>query len=95
MGRIGGTRGGDLIRAAKLEYLGAEIRALQGAQMLVIRLAVAVVLEEDVGRARLHLRLHYRMPHLLRAHHTRRTALRLVPALITSALLHCALLASS
>lgn len=55
----------NLILGGKLDDLGAEVGTLDGAQVLLVRLLVARVLVEHVGRARLHLRLHDRVPQLL------------------------------
>lgn len=90
-------RAAHLVGTAVLDDLGAEVRALDGAEMLVIRLAVARVFEQHIRSARLHLRLDDRVPQLLRAHHSARLSLGLVPmrniklkcGLINNTLIQC------
>ena len=45
----------DLIRSAVFDYFGAEIGALYGAQILLVRLSVARILVQHVRRPRLYL----------------------------------------
>lgn len=44
-----------LVGAGELDDLGAQVGGADGAEVLLVRLAVARVLEEHVRRARLHL----------------------------------------
>mmetsp|Transcript_85769 Transcript_85769/g.191778 ORF Transcript_85769/g.191778 Transcript_85769/m.191778 type:complete len:753 (-) Transcript_85769:7-2265(-) len=57
---------GDLVRRGVLDDLGAEVGAVDGAEVLLVGLAIRSVLVEHVGRARLHLRLQDAEPELLR-----------------------------
>lgn len=58
----------------------AQVAALDGAQVLLVALAVAVVLVQHVGVARLNLGLKDSEPQLLGTNHLARTALLLIPA---------------
>mmetsp|Transcript_29694 Transcript_29694/g.97086 ORF Transcript_29694/g.97086 Transcript_29694/m.97086 type:complete len:755 (-) Transcript_29694:490-2754(-) len=69
---------GDLAAARVLDDLAAQIRALDGPQMPVVRLGVAGVLVEHVGRARLDLAVEDGEPELLRGDGLARAALGLV-----------------
>lgn len=55
-----------LIRSSVLDNLTAQVGALDRSQVLLIGLAVAVILVEHVGRARLHLRVENSEPQVLR-----------------------------
>ena len=57
---------GHLVGAGVLDDLRAEVAALDGAQVLLVALAVGGVLEEDVGRAGLDLALEDLEPEVLR-----------------------------
>jgi hypothetical protein len=57
---------GHLVGAGVLDDLRAEVAALDGAQVLLVALAVGGVLEEDVGRAGLDLALQDLEPEVLR-----------------------------
>lgn len=59
-----------LILTGVLYNLCAQVTAFDGAQVLLVALAVAGILVEHVGCASLSLRLNDGMPHLLSLHHT-------------------------
>ena len=68
-----------LPRVAVLHNLAAEVRRLDGAKVLLVALAVGGVLVEQVGVARLHLRVEDLEPERPRVDRLVRLALRLVP----------------
>mmetsp|Transcript_2607 Transcript_2607/g.5609 ORF Transcript_2607/g.5609 Transcript_2607/m.5609 type:complete len:277 (+) Transcript_2607:658-1488(+) len=68
---FGQTDGGkvayrNLIRSRVLDNFGTEVGALDGTQILLIGLGVAVILVQHVWRPRLHLRIQNGKPKLLR-----------------------------
>ncbi len=75
-----------LVGSAVLDDLCAQVAALDGAEVLLVALAVAVVLVDHVGRAGLRLRLDDGVPQLLRLHCASPATLALVPVRNTS---HC------
>jgi len=67
-----------LILTGVLYNLCAQVTAFNGAQVLLVALAVAGILVEHVRCAGLCLRLNDGMPHLLSLHHTLNFALFLI-----------------
>mmetsp|Transcript_5523 Transcript_5523/g.7783 ORF Transcript_5523/g.7783 Transcript_5523/m.7783 type:complete len:590 (-) Transcript_5523:355-2124(-) len=67
-----------LLRGGELHDLRAQVGRADGAQVLLVGLAVAGVLVHHVGRAGLHLRRQDGEPQLLRGHRAARLALPLV-----------------
>ena len=72
---------GHLVLAAVLNDLGTQVAALDGAQVLLVALAVAGVLVEHVGHARLYLRLDDAVPQLLRLDRLATSTFSLVPVI--------------
>ena len=70
----------SLVLARVLHDFRAQVAALDRAEVLLVALAVAAVLEEHVGVASLHLRLEDCKPELLRGDGLEATALTLIPA---------------
>ena len=64
-GKNGSVPNGTLVWGGVLDDFGAEIRALDGPQMLLVRLAVCRVLVEHVRRASLDLGVEDSKPQLL------------------------------
>lgn len=68
-----------LVFAGVLYDLGAQITGFNGAQILLVALAVAGVLVKHIRRAGFRLRLDDGVPHLLSLHHAFSPALLLIP----------------
>ena len=72
-----------LVLRAILDDLGAEVRALDGAQILLVTFGVAGVLIKHVWGPRLNLRFDDGVPYCLRLHLFLKSSLLFVPVIFT------------